>query len=62
MNQLNEKEKAALTYMRGNVSEFAQGQKDCRYGLPTKANASKEYLSGYGFEYEHEAINDRGFN
>lgn len=56
MNQLNEKEKTAFNQIFGNVSEFAQGQQDCRAGLPTKGNASKEYLSGYGFEYERGDI------
>jgi len=38
------------------TGEFIAGQRDCKNGKPARKSASKEYLRGYGFQYELEAI------
>lgn len=36
--------------------DFIQGQKDCREGKPHEEGKSKEYNSGYAFEYQTQEI------
>lgn len=39
------------------MTDYELGIKDCMQGLPSR-NLSKEYLDGYGHQYEMEARND----
>jgi hypothetical protein len=41
--------------MKDQVSDFLQGQKDCRNGKPHKSG-STEYNRGYSVEYELEQM------
>lgn len=38
-----------------HISDFVDGQKDCRDGVPADGNRSEGYLAGYGQQYEKEA-------
>jgi hypothetical protein len=61
MNQLaTNKIKEKLT--PNPVDLFISGQRDCRDGKEPQSQA-KEYISGYSFQYQVEAIqSSRGFN
>ncbi len=39
-----------------DVSEFMQGQRDCRDGVDHKAGQSDSYDRGYATQYEYEQI------
>ena len=40
--------------------EFNAGVKDCKAGWPPKHDASKDYLDGYGEQYEREEKQSAG--
>lgn len=45
--------------MKDQISDFLQGQKDCRNGKPHKSG-SAEYNRGYNVEYELEQMRTQG--
>jgi len=44
------------------MSDFLQGQRDCKAGIPHKSGKGDNYDYGYNFQYELEQRAEHGYS